>query len=116
MDTHAFYNYLSPDLTVRSSHWQLNLSYMYSMARLLRIDTDLLIPGRGLPLKQATCVFQANRIEWVGLQSELSRCHKGIVPASEVAVLIPPVGLSCSFPRRNVRRGRRFHFYSPSTG
>ena len=59
------------------------------MATLSQIVADLLIPGRGQPLKQATCIFRANRIEWVGLQSELPQQYKDVVPTAKVPVLMP---------------------------
>ena len=59
------------------------------MASLSRIDADVLIPGRGEPITEASCVFKGNRIEWVGCQSELPQSYHDINPVAQVPILMP---------------------------
>lgn len=48
----------------------------YSSPSLVRIDAELLIPGRDPPLEKATCVFQSNAIVWVGSQASVPPDYK----------------------------------------
>ena len=52
-----------------------------------RIDADLLIPGRGSPLQDATCVFNAANIVYVGLRSDLPERYASL-PATHVLNLL----------------------------
>ena len=59
------------------------------MATPSRIDTDLLIPGRGQPLQEATLIFEGNCIKWVGRQSELPQAYNDVESIAKVPVLMP---------------------------
>jgi imidazolonepropionase-like amidohydrolase len=57
-------------------------------AKLHGIKADLLIPGRGEPLKKAVVVIHENQITWVGLQSSIPAKYSAI-PYTNVPVLLP---------------------------
>ncbi|CAD6583675.1 MAG: hypothetical protein ASARMPRED_001470 [Alectoria sarmentosa] len=54
----------------------------------VRIDADLLIPGRGPPLKDATCILQSRSIAHVGLRSSLPDEYTSL-PTIHVPTLLP---------------------------
>lgn len=54
----------------------------------IRIDADSLIPGRGSPLKDATCIIQSTSIAYVGLRSSLPDEYTSL-PAINVPTLLP---------------------------
>lgn len=54
----------------------------------VRIDADLLIPGRGPPLKDATCILQSKLIVHVGFRSRLPDEYTSL-PAIHVPNLLP---------------------------
>lgn len=52
-----------------------------------RIDTSTLIPGRGTPLKNATCIFDTH-VRWVGPTRDLPGQHRHL-EAQKVETLMP---------------------------
>ena len=54
----------------------------------VRIDADLLIPGRGPPLEDATCILQSGSIAHVGLRSSLPDEYTSL-PTIHVPTLLP---------------------------
>ena len=54
----------------------------------IRIDTDLLIPGRGSTLKDASCVLDGGIIAYVGLRSDLPDEYMSL-PIIHVPALLP---------------------------
>jgi imidazolonepropionase-like amidohydrolase len=55
---------------------------------LVRINTALLIPGRGQPVPNATLISEGSKIVFVGTQSTVPPQYN-IVPTAEVPVLLP---------------------------
>ncbi|MCJ1451361.1 hypothetical protein MMC28_001697 [Mycoblastus sanguinarius] len=53
-----------------------------------RIDADLLIPGRGLPIQSATCIIHSKTIAYLGPQSELPPEYTSL-PSVKVPTLLP---------------------------
>ena len=56
--------------------------------RLLGIEADLLIPGRGEPIKHGAVVLREEKIDWVGIQSEMPAKYKAL-DFTHVHVLMP---------------------------
>ena len=54
-----------------------------------RIDADLLIPGRGMPIKTASCVVSSNHFVYVGPQSEIPESLAGVKAQIKVPTLLP---------------------------
>ena len=54
----------------------------------IRIDADLLIPGRGTPLKDASCVLDGKLIAYVGLRSDLPEEYASL-SITHVPTLLP---------------------------
>lgn len=54
-----------------------------------RIDADLLIPGRGQPTQNATCVFSASGIVYAGATAQLPDALSKLPVATKVPTLLP---------------------------
>ena len=54
---------------------------------LTRVDADLLIPSRGVPTENGSCVFRGGTIVWVGPQASAPPISKGIPPIHVPALL-----------------------------
>ena len=54
----------------------------------IRIDAHLLIPGRGSPLKDATCIIQSHSIAHIGPSSSLPEQYTSL-PVIQVPTLLP---------------------------
>ncbi|KAL9090072.1 MAG: hypothetical protein Q9159_002137 [Coniocarpon cinnabarinum] len=54
-----------------------------------RIDSDLLIPGRGVPIKNGTCIISDQTIAFVGSKSMLPFKYASLEPSMHVQTLLP---------------------------
>jgi len=58
------------------------------IAQMSRVDADLMIPGRGDPIKNASLVWNGNKIVFAGESKNLTEEHSSI-KSTHVPVLMP---------------------------
>ncbi|MCJ1307806.1 hypothetical protein MMC25_001454 [Agyrium rufum] len=59
------------------------------MAKCIRVDCDLLIPGRGQPIKDATLISEEDKIKWVGPTKEVPSEYSSSQVVAKVPMLMP---------------------------
>ena len=59
------------------------------IAQVSRIDADLMIPGRGDPIKNAALVWSGNKIVFAGESKNLPEEYSFLQSAAHVPVLMP---------------------------
>jgi imidazolonepropionase-like amidohydrolase len=72
----------------RKCSWQQRSSHPFSCAKTIRHQSDLLIPGRGEPIKHGAVILHERKIDWVGTQSSIPAKYKAL-EFTHVPVLMP---------------------------